>query len=111
MAPEILRGEKYEEGSDVYSFGVVLLELFTGKIPHKDLSLPQITGLVGFNENYEVQQSFNQLQIPEDVPHPLLGELIRMCTRRDPKARPSFEAILEFVTEHQDQILKDGSLF
>lgn len=54
MAPEILRGEKYEESSDVYSFGVVLLELFTGKIPHKDLSLPQITGLVGFNENYEV---------------------------------------------------------
>lgn len=54
MAPEILRGEKYEEASDVYSFGVVLLELLTGKIPHRGLSIPQITGLVGFNENYEV---------------------------------------------------------
>ena len=57
MAPEILRGEKYEEASDVYSFGIVLLELLTGKIPHRGLSLPQITGLVGFNENYEVSSS------------------------------------------------------
>lgn len=54
MAPEILRGEKYEESSDTYSFGMVLIELFTGKVPHKGLSLPQITGLVGFDENYRV---------------------------------------------------------
>ena len=54
MAPEVLRGEKYEEASDVYSFGVVLLELFSSKIPNRGLSLPQITGLVGFNDNYRV---------------------------------------------------------
>jgi serine/threonine protein kinase len=29
MAPEILRGEKYEEPADVYSFGVILWEMLT----------------------------------------------------------------------------------
>lgn len=30
MAPEILRGEKYEESADVYSFGVILWEMMMG---------------------------------------------------------------------------------
>jgi len=29
MAPEIMRGEDYNELSDVYSYGIILWELFT----------------------------------------------------------------------------------
>lgn len=101
MAPEILRGEKYETASDVYSFGVVLLELFTGKIPHHGLSLPQITGLVGYNENHK-------LDLPEDIPHPLLRSLIEKCTKRNPKDRPTFDHILDEITENKDKIIRDG---
>ena len=54
MAPEILRGEKYLPQSDVYSFGVILWEMVTQKIPLHKLSIPQITGLVGFNDDYQV---------------------------------------------------------
>jgi len=39
MAPEILKGEKYDENSDVYSFGVVVWEIITGKIPHEGMSM------------------------------------------------------------------------
>jgi serine/threonine protein kinase len=39
-APEILRGEPFEEASDVYSFGVVLWEMLTGKVPFKERSTP-----------------------------------------------------------------------
>lgn len=101
MAPEILRGEKYETASDVYSFGVVLLELFTGKIPHYGLSLPQITGLVGYNDNYK-------LGVPEDIPHPLLRNLIEKCTKRNPKERPTFDQILDEITANKDKIIRDG---
>lgn len=52
-----------------------------------------------------------QLPIPEDIPHPLLRDLIEGCTRRDPKLRPSFEKILDFANDNQDQIKRDGRLF
>jgi serine/threonine protein kinase len=97
MAPEILRGEKYEESSDVYSFGLVVLELLTGQIPNKELSIPQITGLVGFNSDY-------RQEIPEDLPHEFFRFLIEKCTRRDPRERPSFQQILVETKRHRDHM-------
>lgn len=47
MAPEILRGGKYETSSDVYSFGILMWEMMTGRIPYKDFSTAQIIGMVG----------------------------------------------------------------
>lgn len=47
MAPEILKGEKYECESDVYSFGILLWEMLTCQIPYKELSTSEIINLVG----------------------------------------------------------------
>lgn len=50
MAPEILRGERYDEAADVYSFGVILWEMLTGEIPYMGRSIAQITGIVGYHK-------------------------------------------------------------
>jgi serine/threonine protein kinase len=34
MAPELFRGEDYDEKVDVYSFSLCIYEVFTGQLPH-----------------------------------------------------------------------------
>lgn len=41
MAPEYIRGEKYEARSDLYAVGVMLFQLVTGKLPYDDSSYPK----------------------------------------------------------------------
>ncbi|KAH9512178.1 hypothetical protein Btru_040984 [Bulinus truncatus] len=41
MAPEMVRGNKYDEGVDVWAIGCVVLHMVTGYKPHKDLKEPQ----------------------------------------------------------------------
>ena len=48
MAPEVLRGDDFNDQSDVYAFGVILWELMTLKVPWPDKNMAQLVGLVGF---------------------------------------------------------------
>eukprot|EP00961_Rhodomonas_salina_P278129 3757911-Rhodomonas_salina.1 len=48
MAPEVLRGEKFDETSDLYSFGVVLWEMLTLEQPWREVDPMQLPGIVGF---------------------------------------------------------------
>jgi serine/threonine protein kinase len=42
MAPEIMRGEIYDESSDVYSWGIILWEMFSREIPYHGINMLDI---------------------------------------------------------------------
>lgn len=86
MAPEILRGEKYDEYSDIYSYGMILWEMVTRETPFKGFSITQIIGAVGF-DNY-------QLPRPEKG-NPLILQIMEKCLNRIRTKRPSFKMIVE----------------
>ena len=100
MAPEILRGEKYDEASDVFSFGMVIWEILTEQIPYNDLSIQQIVGSVGFD--------FTQkLILPEStVCLHRLKKLMETCLSRKSKLRPSFDMIVEEIDLVKDDLKK-----
>ncbi|CAI2362317.1 unnamed protein product [Moneuplotes crassus] len=98
MAPEILRGNKYEAASDVYSYGVILWELITRQIPFLHRSLAQITGLVGYYGQ--------KLPIPKtkNCPSGVLQKLAKNCLVFEPYRRPSFDQIISYLEKYEFKI-------
>jgi len=93
MAPEIMRGDQYNEKSDVYSFALVLWEMISNQLPYIDLnqmSLLMKVGLQGVRPT-----------LPEPNPqHPIqLIELIKLCWKQEADQRLSFYEILQKFRE------------
>jgi serine/threonine-protein kinase CTR1 len=91
MAPEVLRGEAFNEKADVFSFGVVLWELLSRQEPWADKKPVQIMSLVGVMGK--------RLPLPMQSPHPecppLFLQLIVDCWEANPRQRPDFWRLAE----------------
>ena len=57
MAPEILKGEVYNEKVDVYAFAMCLLELVSGKVPWGTLPAAEVPVKVALEEKRPVSLS------------------------------------------------------
>ena len=90
MAPEVLRGDDFNELSDIYAFGVVMWELLTRKVPWADKTMAQLVGLVGF--------AGHRLEVPAVLPPEAAGcppgfvQLMQQCWLA-PDERPKFKQI------------------
>ncbi|GLE05372.1 hypothetical protein PINS_up014385 [Pythium insidiosum] len=90
MAPEVLRGERYDERADMFSFGVVLSELDTNELPY--------AAALGVNGHVQPHAALRVARDAADgrltvqfsyATDPDLAALGRACVALDPAARPT----------------------
>eukprot|EP01104_Vermistella_antarctica_P001056 TRINITY_DN11119_c0_g2_i1.p1 TRINITY_DN11119_c0_g2~~TRINITY_DN11119_c0_g2_i1.p1 ORF type:complete len:683 (-),score=95.01 TRINITY_DN11119_c0_g2_i1:177-2225(-) len=83
MAPEIVMGLGYDDKVDMFSFGLVLTEIITKRPPP-----PR-----SIQEQLKFDEERFLASVPDDCPLEF-SQLVLVCTKQDPKKRPSFKAIL-----------------
>ncbi|XP_077300329.1 activated Cdc42 kinase [Arctopsyche grandis] len=97
-APESLRSRQFSHASDVWMYAVTLWEMLTfGEDPWMGLNGSAILRLI-LREN-------QRLTIPESCP-PDLYLLMMQCWDLVPKERPSFAAIVQYLTNNKFQYVK-----
>eukprot|EP00339_Tiarina_fusa_P004927 CAMPEP_0117026930 /NCGR_PEP_ID=MMETSP0472-20121206/19743_1 /TAXON_ID=693140 ORGANISM="Tiarina fusus, Strain LIS" /NCGR_SAMPLE_ID=MMETSP0472 /ASSEMBLY_ACC=CAM_ASM_000603 /LENGTH=482 /DNA_ID=CAMNT_0004734057 /DNA_START=39 /DNA_END=1487 /DNA_ORIENTATION=+ len=87
-APEVLRGEQYDEKADVYSFAIVMWEIIAQQPPYKGLNPNQVIGQVAF------QSPGMRPPIPP-CPYPALINLMTRLWDNDPNQRLLFPQVME----------------
>uniref|UniRef100_A0ACB8EP30 Uncharacterized protein n=3 Tax=Sphaerodactylus townsendi TaxID=933632 RepID=A0ACB8EP30_9SAUR len=95
MAPEVLRGELYNEKADVFAYGIILCEILA-RVPADPDYLPR-------TEDFGLDVAAFCTLVGADCPAPFL-QLAFHCCSIEPTARPSFLEItqrLEAILEEQ----------
>ncbi|KAG9443987.1 hypothetical protein H6P81_015327 [Aristolochia fimbriata] len=106
MDPEYVVTQELTEKSDVYSYGVLLLELVTGK-----KAIHENKNLVEWSQKFlltdsrlselvdpALANSFNFEQLQTVV------RVIRWCTQKEGRARPSIKQVLRLLHERLDPV-------
>ncbi|PRP84750.1 hypothetical protein PROFUN_07852 [Planoprotostelium fungivorum] len=99
QAPEVFRGDKYNEKADVYSFGMVLYEMLSGVEPHRGHEAMKFANMVSF-DGYrpslpEISEQWNGM--------------IERCWDTIPDQRPSFRDLLQELCVTEPQRLMESS--
>ena len=112
MAPEVIKGERYNESIDVYSFAMVLIEMASGVVPWKHrpdclgdgckgcLAQQEVPYLVA-KEEKRPPLPRRLLQASPNTPDSFLRSLIEECWRQDASQRPCFPGLWERVAAEQ----------
>jgi serine/threonine protein kinase len=90
MAPEIMRGRKYNEKIDVFSYAMCLIELVDCNLPWTGIATSmEVPNIVTKGRRPDLQLSMATDQ---------MRGLIRRCWDEAPSSRPSFTDIVEELT-------------
>ncbi|NXC21854.1 TESK1 kinase, partial [Corythaeola cristata] len=95
MAPEVLRGEIYNEKADVFAYGIILCETIA-RVPADPDYLPR-------TEDFGLDVTTFRTMVGIDCPTAFL-QLAFHCCSMEPTSRPSFLEItqcLESILQHQ----------
>ena len=107
MAPEVCKVggvHKYTMAADVYSFAVTCSEILTGKIPFEDIKRAELHDAV---VNRHIRP-----ELPDSESCPtFLSAYICKCWSTDPKSRPMFSDICDFLRYCKERLLRNERAF
>ncbi|XP_069191350.1 LIM domain kinase 1-like isoform X2 [Procambarus clarkii] len=89
MAPEMMKGNKYDEKVDIFSFGIILCEII-GRVEADPDYMPR-------SMDFGLNETVFHAKYCQDCPEPFY-KIAFMCCNTNPDARPAFE-ILEVWLE------------
>lgn len=91
MAPEMLRGNKYDEKVDIFSFGIIMCEII-GRVQADPDFIPRNDDF-GLNR----QQFFDTFCLNQVDPCPeIFYKIAFLCCNLNPDKRPSFKTLQEW---------------
>ena len=104
IAPEVHRGQDFDEGCDVYAFAVVVWELATLSVPFEDKAPQSIPGIVGWGGERpsmcELEQKIKQMPgTGQGAGLERLRVLIEECWGQDASKRLKMEVMHERLVE------------
>ncbi|MFC8304184.1 PASTA domain-containing protein [Specibacter sp. NPDC057265] len=103
IAPELAQGQGGDARSDIYSAGIMLYELLTGQQPFRN-EMPVAVVMAHIRDDVPAPS----LAVP-GLP-PVMDELVRYMTEKDPDHRPANGAALLEDLRHIRQTLSPGEL-
>ena len=90
MAPEILKGGKYQFSADVFSYGMILWELITYQIPYHNIDPNKIVDLI--------TQEKQLVKVPKEG-NEVLRQIAEKCIEYEPENRPKMNDILKLLEQ------------
>ena len=88
MAPEILKGEKYQYNADIFSFGMILWEILSLEIPYYGINPYEVISLVADQKKI--------VQVPKEG-QSILRKIIGGCLSYEAEKRPKLDEIVEIL--------------
>ncbi|KAJ3446471.1 hypothetical protein M0812_08280 [Anaeramoeba flamelloides] len=97
LAPEILKGEQYENKIDVYSFALILYEMITFEKPFDEYKKTEKWEKIKEEIAYMgLRPETGHIKKEKRIPKKLII-LMERCWNHDPKIRSDFETILNYL--------------
>lgn len=101
MAPEILKGVKYEQSADIFSFGMILWEILSQDIPYYGVNPYQVIHLVADQKKI--------VEVPNEG-NSTLRKLTQRCLEYEPSLRPNMDEIVECLDKLKNYTKGFGKL-